>query len=133
MKSIRRNTARSAALLLSLAVTTNIAFAEGLSAEELATKELAPRGYELAAKHCAQCHAIGRDDESPSETNANTAFRDLQKRFPIKMLSDAAVSGTIEGHDEMPGFDFSLEDIKALLAHIDSLSTNENAKYLKGP
>ncbi|MCH9806096.1 MAG: hypothetical protein K0U74_00015 [Alphaproteobacteria bacterium] len=51
---------------------------------------LADRGHAIAAEHCSACHAIGRDDESPTPTNANTAFRDLGKRFPIKMLQDAA-------------------------------------------
>ncbi len=90
------------------------------------------RGHAIAAAHCAECHAIETDDESPTATNANTAFRDLQKRFPIKMLVEAAKTGTIEGHDEMPAFDFSVSEMSDLLAYIDSLSGETSGKYL-GP
>jgi hypothetical protein len=38
------------------------------------------------------------------------------------MLEEAARTGRISGHDEMPGFDFTFEDAQALLAYIDSLA-----------
>ncbi len=41
------------------------------------------------------------------------------------MLVDAAKTGIISGHDEMPGFDFTLEDAEALLAYIDSLAPDQ--------
>lgn len=99
-------------------------------ASEKAKAAQLQEGQNLAEAHCSPCHAIGKDDDSPTRTNENTAFRDLHKRFPIAMLKKAAQTGTIEGHDEMPAFDFSSEEIKSLLAYIDSLSPKGAGKYL---
>ncbi len=49
------------------------------------------------------------------------------------MLQDAANTGLIEGHDEMPSFDFSATDMKALLAYIDGLAGDGAGRYLKNP
>lgn len=86
-------------------------------------------GRDIAEAHCAPCHAIEKDDASPTRTNENTAFRDLYKRFPIEMLVKAAKTGSIDGHDEMPAFDFSMDEINALLAYIDSLAPAGTGKY----
>ena len=80
------------------------------------------RGREIAEAHCAVCHAIGLEDASPTQVNEETAFRLLHKRYPIEMLVQAAKTGVISGHDEMPGFDFTVEEAHALLAYIDSLA-----------
>lgn len=90
------------------------------------------RGQEIAEAHCAVCHAIGIADASPTEINAETAFRLLYKRYPIEMLEEAAKTGIISGHDEMPGFDFALEDARALLAYIDSLAPDQPG-YVRKP
>jgi cytochrome c len=90
------------------------------------------RGQALAEKHCSVCHAIGLTGESPTSINRNTSFRRLYERFPIEMLIEAAKTGTISGHDEMPGFDFTLDEVEALLAYIDSLAPGQPS-YVKGP
>jgi len=89
-------------------------------------------GRAIAQANCAECHAIARDDQIPTRANADTAFRDLHRRFPINMLTDAAKTGTIEGHDEMAGFDFSLNDVRDLLGYIDSLAPEQAGRYLGG-
>ncbi len=91
--------------------------------------EAAERGHTLAAAHCSVCHAIGADDPSPTAVNANTSFRRLPERFPIAMLVEAARSGSIAGHDEMPGFDFTMGDAHDLLSYIDSFAPVDK-KYL---
>lgn len=78
------------------------------------------RGRAIAALKCAHCHAIGRDDERPHAIVI--PFRDLHIRYPIEMLVDAKASGVIGGHDEMPMFELSREDMHALLSYIDSLA-----------
>jgi len=83
------------------------------------------RGRAIAEANCGVCHAIGLDDASPTRVNVNTAFRKLYERYPIAMLEEAARTGYISGHDEMPGFDFSLEDAHALLAFIDSFAPDK--------
>jgi cytochrome c len=87
------------------------------------------RGHEIAVARCSVCHAIGLDDPSPTRINANTAFRQLSDRFPISMLREAARTGYVSGHDEMPGFQFSLADIRALLTYIDSMAP-ASARYI---
>jgi mono/diheme cytochrome c family protein len=90
------------------------------------------RGRDLAEAHCAVCHAIGPSDASPTRVNENTAFRRLYERYPIEMLVEAAKTGVVSGHDEMPGFDFALEDAQALLAYIDSLAPDQPG-YVRKP
>lgn len=89
------------------------------------------RGRAIAEANCSTCHAVGTSDESPTRINVNTAFRNLYERYPIPMLVEAAKTGSISGHDEMPGFDFPLEDARALLAYIDSLAPGKPA-YVQG-
>lgn len=96
-----------------------------------ATSQIA-EGEAIARARCAVCHAVGVDDESPTWANANTAFRALSERFPIAMLQQAASSGLVSGHDEMPGFQFSMDEITALLAYIDSLAPHDK-RYLTSP
>jgi mono/diheme cytochrome c family protein len=84
------------------------------------TSSMLERGRAIAAQKCAPCHAVGRDDERPHAIV--TPFRELHTRYPIEMLIDARKSGVISGHDEMPMFELSREDMKALLAYIDSFA-----------
>jgi mono/diheme cytochrome c family protein len=86
------------------------------------------RGRALAVRHCGACHAIGRDDVRPHDIVL--AFREFPERYPIAMLEDARATGAIAGHDEMPGFDFSMSDIEALLTYIDTFAP-ANQRYLK--
>ena len=84
------------------------------------TSSMLDRGQAIAGRKCAPCHAIGRDDERPHAIV--TPFRELHRRYPIEMLVDARETGTISGHDEMPMFELSREDMRALLAYIDSFA-----------
>ncbi|MGE8940799.1 c-type cytochrome [Leptospira interrogans] len=76
-------------------------------------------GEDLAKTQCGQCHAVGRSDDSPHPITP--PFRDLHQDFPIPMLVDALATGVVSGHDEMPMFEFTREEARALLAYIDSL------------
>lgn len=107
-------------LLIALAVS-----ARAHDAEKAAAEARLERGLAIAAENCSACHAIGPDDESPTRVNENTAFRQLHERYPIAMLVEAAKTGLISGHDEMPEFQFEPEDAEALLAYIDSLAPDK--------
>lgn len=87
------------------------------------------RGEAIARSKCSVCHAIGKSSSSPTRINVETSFRDLYLRFPIAMLLQAAKTGYIAGHDEMPGFDLSPSDMTALLSYIDSLSPKGAPRY----
>ena len=90
------------------------------------------RGHAIAQQACSPCHAIGRSDASPTRININTALRDLHRRYPIAMLTTAARTGVIAGHDEMPAFRLSPSAARDLLAYIDSLSPDAAPKYVRG-
>ncbi len=96
------------------------------------TRATLEKGRAIAEADCSPCHAVGLTDESPTRVNANTAFRMLHERYPIPMLEEAAKTGSISGHDEMPGFDYSLENARALLAYIDSLAPDKPS-YVSSP
>ena len=106
-----------------------------LAEEPVAQTELQARldrGHAIAVANCSACHAIGLTDKSPTRINTNTAFRQLSERYPIPMLEAAARTGNISGHDEMPGFQFSMDDITALLTYIDSMAPTD-AHYIAAP
>lgn len=119
------------AALLVLIFTFSVSLASSAGAGSDTEEQRQERGLALAAAHCAACHAIGKTDESPTRINLNTSFRDLHQRYPIKMLVEASRTGTIEGHDEMPAFDFSPTEIIDLLSYLDSISPEGAGKYVK--
>lgn len=92
------------------------------------TSSMIERGRAIAARKCAPCHAIGRDNERPHAIV--TPFRELHTRYPIEMLIDAQKTGIISGHDEMPMFELSRADMRALLAYIDSFAP-EALRYVR--
>jgi len=100
-----------------------------VSSAARAEAPLVTRGGDIAAARCGKCHATHAKGDSPHR--AAVPFRELAERFPIDMLREAARTGTISGHDEMPQFDFSAEEVRALLALIDSLSPDDR-RYLGG-
>jgi len=90
------------------------------------------RGAALAEARCSVCHAVGATGASPARANLDTPFHRLHERYPIPMLAEAAKTGHISGHDEMPGFDFAMDEIEALLAYIDSLAPGKPGYLAKG-
>lgn len=112
-------------LVSGLALQSGSGDAWAHDAKKAEVEVLLERGLAIAAENCSACHAIGLDDESPTRANENTAFRQLHERYPIAMLVEAAKTGLISGHDEMPEFHFERKDAEALLAYIDSLAPDK--------
>jgi cytochrome c len=79
-------------------------------------------GRDIAQTHCARCHGIGRADESALEMAP--PFRRLHDRYPVEQLAEALAEGIVVGHKEMPPFEFSPDDIQALLAYLKSLDSS---------
>jgi mono/diheme cytochrome c family protein len=121
-KSVQRRVEVAVRMLGLAAVLSVLCGVSGSSAGEA---DQTARGREIAEAHCVVCHAVGLTDASPTAVNVETAFRLLYKRYPIEMLEEAAKTGSISGHDEMPGFDFTIEEAQALLAYIDSLAPDQ--------
>jgi len=90
------------------------------------------QGAALAEAKCSVCHAVSASGESPARANLDTPFHRLHERYPIPMLVEAAKTGQVSGHDEMPGFEFSMDEIEALLAYIDSLAPGKPGYLAKG-
>lgn len=76
-------------------------------------------GQALAEKHCASCHAITTTGESPHK-NA-PSFRDVAGRYPVETLAEALAEGITVGHEDMPEFTFTPEEIDDLLSYLASL------------
>ncbi|MEQ1648293.1 MAG: c-type cytochrome [Hyphomicrobiaceae bacterium] len=85
------------------------------------------RGEQLAATHCAKCHAVGAAGESPQ--NRVPPFRALIAIYPVDMLVKSLSTGIISGHEEMPMRELGYTDARALLTYIDSLNPN-GPKYI---
>ena len=114
MSSPKRRVATIIASVVALASVARSAVADD---------QLLARGQAIAAHKCSPCHAIGRHDARPHDIVL--PFRDFHERYPIPMLVEAKESGVISGHDEMPGFELSESEMRALLAYIDSFAPND--------
>jgi mono/diheme cytochrome c family protein len=98
-----------------------------LSTAPAGAQSLIERGGEIAVTRCGVCHATGPAGDSPHRIAR--PFRELHKDYPVEMLSRALRTGIVSGHDEMPMFEFSRQDIDALLAYIDSLGPAGAPRY----
>lgn len=93
-----------------------------------AQSDLVKKGAEVLRTNCSSCHAIGRDDVSAHAQAP--AFRTLSSRYPIEYLSEALAEGLSSGHPDMPDFVFNAQEVKAILAYLQSIqqSTKPGAK-----
>ena len=76
-------------------------------------------GEELAQRHCASCHAIGRQGESLHPEAP--AFRDLARAYPPEALTESLAEGIMTGHPDMPVFVFGETEADALVAYLKSI------------
>jgi len=88
-------------------------------------------GAALAEMRCGRCHATGLETQSPQR--GVIPFQRLHERYPVDMLADAARTGTIAGHDEMPMFQLTAAEVRALLEHIDSLAPDKPGYVTRVP
>lgn len=114
MPGIRRRPSPLAGLVLTLA----LAGCEGMDRPPLRA-DLVEAGRAYARANCAQCHGIGRVDDSPLAEAP--PFRRLRERYPVEQLAEALAEGIVVGHKEMPAFALSPPEIEALLAYLASL------------
>ncbi len=77
------------------------------------------RGLTYAKTHCARCHAIGRTGDSPFKPAP--PFRTLHLRYPIETLSEALAEGIATGHQAMPEFELTPNQIHDLLSYLKTL------------
>lgn len=77
------------------------------------------RGMTLVENNCARCHALTGAGESPHA--GAPAFSTLSMRYPIGALEEAFVEGISTGHPDMPEFVATPEQIRAILAYLETL------------
>ncbi|MBR0959936.1 c-type cytochrome [Bradyrhizobium japonicum] len=85
----------------------------------LAAPTAEQRGKAFARANCARCHAIDRASKSPLETAP--PLRTLHRRYPIDSLGEALAEGIYTGHDDMPVFELSPDQIHDLLSYLKTL------------
>ena len=79
---------------------------------------------DLAERHCAACHAVGKTGNSLHP--AAPPFREFGRRWPIESLAEALAEGIVTGHPDMPAFSFSAAEVDDLLGWLDSIQVCGN-------
>jgi mono/diheme cytochrome c family protein len=98
------------------------ALAAVLGAAALAQGALTPherRGETLLVRLCAGCHAVGRTGLSTHPQAP--LFRALSRRYKIEALEEALAEGLISGHPDMPEFQFTAEEVGAVVAYLNAI------------
>ena len=88
-------------------------------AHAAAAQDAAGAGKAIAEEKCARCHAIGKTGTSPLAQAP--LFRDVVKRYPVDNLAEALAEGITVGHEAMPEFELSPEQIADLLNYLATL------------
>ena len=76
-------------------------------------------GRNLAVERCSGCHAIAPGDVSPN--GDAPPFREIAQLYPPETLEEALAEGIMVGHDAMPAFEFSADQVQQLIAFLKSL------------
>jgi mono/diheme cytochrome c family protein len=106
-------------VLFSCAVVAGalVCFSNASSAQ---TSEQAEAGHEIAERFCSRCHAIGPEGNSPHQSAP--PFRLIVAKGNVENLEEALGEGIVVGHPDMPQFQFSPQNVGALVAYLKSLS-----------
>jgi len=83
-------------------------------------------GRELAEDMCGTCHAIGPADETEN-VDAPT-FSEIAGRYSVWNLQEALAEGIVVGHEDMPEFTLTPQQINALLSYMDTLTPDDAAR-----
>lgn len=89
------------------------------------TPELAAieRGGAIVAENCARCHA-----RAPGEVSKHASapsFATLFNAYPPEYLQEAFAEGVFVGHDDMPAFEFTPEQINDLVVYLKTLGSED--------
>ena len=84
-----------------------------------AENDRAAAGLELARQHCAECHAVADEPESPHKDAP--PFRIFAAKWPLENLEEALAEGIVTGHPDMPVVVLDPHEIDALIEHLHTL------------
>jgi len=93
---------------------TNPVFAQGGSHGDLS------KGRAIADQYCARCHNVTEQGVSPFQPAP--PFREFASRWPLENLEEALAEGISVGHEAMPEFQLSIDEIDDLMSYIRSLN-----------
>jgi len=102
-----------------LIIATALLMMQDFSASARAEGGDAASGRLLAKQFCARCHAIESTGNSPFEPAP--PFRALSGKYPLEDLEEALAEGIIVGHEAMPEFQLTPEQIDGFIAYLRSL------------
>lgn len=77
------------------------------------------RGAALVRSRCVACHAVGPVGISPLAIAP--PFRELSRRYPVSSLQESFAEGLVTAHPEMPEFTFEPQQVRDLIAYLESL------------
>lgn len=81
--------------------------------------DLAKSGRQLAEQQCGVCHAISPGTASPNA--AAPPFAEVVQLYPPESLEEALAEGIMVGHEEMPAFEFTPDQVEQLIAFLKTL------------
>ena len=81
--------------------------------------QLSGFGLNLATKHCGACHGVALGSLSPNP--AAPPFKKVAKLYPPESLEEALAEGIMVGHEDMPAFEFTADQVEQLIAFLKSL------------
>ena len=81
------------------------------------------RGQELAQLLCARCHAIA--GPGPGTEEKSPPFSTLVSRLTLEGIADQLLEGLPLGHEPMPQWQFSEQQVEDLLFYIESVSAED--------
>ncbi len=105
-----------ALFFISLIITPSISQSEK-------TNDTIKEGRKLAEKLCANCHAIDKSDES--NNREAPPFRTFSQKWPLENLEEALAEGIVVGHDDMPEFKFTPNQITNFIAYLEYLQPRD--------
>jgi mono/diheme cytochrome c family protein len=87
------------------------------------TKTELDRGRLLVEANCSSCHAVGDLDVSPAPEAP--PFRRLSEGYRVATLEEALMKGISAGHPAMPEFEFTAEEVKSIIAYLQSVQARD--------
>jgi cytochrome c len=93
---------------------------------EAVEKHMTAKGEVLVKEHCARCHAIGKEGNSPHEDAP--PFRTLSSKYPVGDLAESLAEGIVSGHPDMPIFAFNAHDVEAIIQYLESIQDSPSPR-----
>ncbi len=89
------------------------------SPASIAQRDREERGQAIVEQSCSSCHATGRSGNSAAPEAP--PFRTLSHNYRVDALEEALAEGISVGHPAMPQFTFAPDDVRAVLAYLQSI------------